>query len=126
MQGIAEYSGLMHRVKKVAFRTRHQSSMAFRVSNRPFFTHNNGYQNLNRLCHMAMLVNENQGCILCLLTNLVHQKRASCTYDVFRYIRYTEKLSTVHFLSYKTIGDRTSGYEKISAPKTAFALQLTS
>lgn len=56
---IAEYSGPMHRVKKSASRTRHQSRMALRVSNRPFFTRNNRYSNPNRLCHTAMLVNEN-------------------------------------------------------------------
>ena len=52
----------MHRVKKVAFCTRPQFVMTFRVSNAPFFTRNNSHLDLSRLYHTPRLVNENQEC----------------------------------------------------------------
>ena len=49
-QGVAEDPGLMHRVKKVAFRTRLQSVMSPRVYNHHFFTRNNSCLDLKRQC----------------------------------------------------------------------------
>ena len=49
-QGVAEDPGLMHRVKKVAFRTRLQSGMSHRVYNHHFFTRNNSCLDLKRQC----------------------------------------------------------------------------
>gem|GEM_PF-4777256 len=47
---MAEDPGLMHRVKKVAFRTRLQSGMSHRVYNHHFFTRNNSCLDLKRQC----------------------------------------------------------------------------
>ena len=49
-QGVAEDPWLMHRVKKVAFRTRLQSGMSLRVYNHHFFTRNNSCLDLKRQC----------------------------------------------------------------------------
>ena len=46
-QGVAEDPWLMHRVKKVAFRTRLQSGLSLRVYNHHFFTRNNSLLDLN-------------------------------------------------------------------------------
>ena len=57
-QCVAEDPGLMHRVKKVAFRTRLQSVMSPRVYNHHFFTRNNSCLDLSRQCHAPRLKNE--------------------------------------------------------------------
>ena len=57
-QGVAEDPWLMHRVKKVAFRTRLQSGMSLRVYNHHFFTRNNSCLDLSRQCHAPRLMNE--------------------------------------------------------------------
>ncbi len=57
-QCVAEDPGLMHRVKKVAFRTRLQSGMSHRVYNHHFFTRNNSCLDLSRQCHAPRLKNE--------------------------------------------------------------------
>ena len=61
-QGVAEDPGLMHRVKKVAFRTRLQSVMPPRVYNHHFFTRNNSCLDLSRQCHAPRLLNVNPEC----------------------------------------------------------------
>ena len=63
-QGVAEDPGLMHRVKKVAFRTRLQSGLSPRVYNHHFFTRNNSLLDLNWQCHAPKLMNVNQECHL--------------------------------------------------------------
>ena len=63
-QGVAEDPGLMHRVKKVAFRTRLQSGLSLRVYNHHFFTRNNSLLDLNWQCHAPKLMNVNQECHL--------------------------------------------------------------
>ena len=109
---MAEDPGLMHRVKKVAFRTRLQSGLSPRVYNHHFFTRNNSLLDLNWQCHAPKLMNVNQECHLlfchsflplarhwCLVlvgtpevlflyqrhlfVHLVHQKRVSCTNTSF-------------------------------------------
>ena len=102
----------MHRVKKVAFRTRLQSGLSLRVYNHHFFTRNNSLLDLNWQCHAPKLMNVNQECHLlfchsflplarhwCLIlvgtpearflyqrhlfVHLVHQKHVSCTNTSF-------------------------------------------
>lgn len=143
---MAEDPRHMHRVKKVAFHTRLQSGMSLRVSNHSFF---NSYLNLNRQCHAPKLMNVNQECrplfghgflpltqtrrlVIVgtleirflyqrhLLVHLVHQRYASCTNGVPQYIRCIQRPPHVHSLPYGTIRDRSSRYEKLCAPKTAF------
>ena len=130
-QGVAEDPGLMHRVKKVAFRTRLQSGMSPRVYNHHFFTRNNSCLDLKRPHLRLMDVNQEWHLLFChsflplarhwcpvlvgtpetlflyqrhLFVHLVHQKRVSCT-NAPLYIRCIQRPHHVHFLFYGTIGD---------------------
>ena len=132
-QGVAEDPWLMHRVKKVAFRTRLQSGMSLRVYNHHFFTRNNSCLDLSRQCHAPRLLNVNPECrqlfgqCFLLLTPIrrlvlvgtpevrfLHQWCAPV------YSAHT-KASLRTFFCPKTIWDRSYRYEKLCAPKTAFA-----
>ena len=77
-QGVAEDPGLMHRVKKVAFRTRLQSVMPPRVYNHHFFTRNNSLLDLNWQCHAPKLMNVNQECHLLFCHSLLPLARHWC------------------------------------------------
>ena len=125
-QGVAEDPGLMHRVKKVAFRTRLQSGLSPRVYNHHFFTRNDSLLDLNWQCHAPKLMNVNQEChlLFChsflplarhwcpvlvgtpearflyqrhLFVHLVHQKHVSCTNGAPQYIRCITKASSRTF-----------------------------
>ena len=133
-QCVAEDPGLMHRVKKVAFRTRLQSVMSPRVYNHHFFTRNNSCLDLKRQCHAPKVGGCESGMtptvlphfpstgpklMSCpcwytrsafpvpthLLFHLVHQKHVSCTNGAPQYIRCIQRPHHVHFLFYGAIGD---------------------
>ena len=125
-QCVAEDPGLMHRVKKVAFRTRLQSGMSHRVYNHHFFTRNNSCLDLSRQCHAPRLKNEcrplfsspnqNQTSCPCWYTRSAFPvPMCPCIFGAYKgIIKYI-------FCSMEQSETRSSRYEKLCAPKTAFA-----
>ena len=100
-QGVAEYPGLMHRVKKVAFRTRLQSGLSLRVYNHHFFTRNNSLLDLNLQCHAPKLMNVNQECHLLFCHSFLPLARNWCLVLVGTPVSFPEKVVLPQF-SWKT------------------------
>ena len=90
-QGVAEDPGLMHRVKKVAFRTRLQSWLSLRVYNHHFFTRNNSLLDLNWQCHAPKLMNVNQECHLLFCHSFLPLARHWCLVLVGTPVSFPEK-----------------------------------
>ena len=118
-QGVAEDPWLMHRVKKVAFRTRLQSGMSLRVYNHHFFTRNNSCLDLSRQCHAPRLMNECRP-----LFSSPNQNQTSCP---CWYTRSAFPVPMVSICPFCTpaqnvlLAFRTSRFEKPYAPETSFA-----
>ena len=126
-QGVAEDPWLMHRVKKVAFCTRPQFVMTFRVSNAPFFTRNNSHLDLSRLYHTPRLVNENQECCFLPLSSFGTPEEHFLYHTVCPGIfDKQEGLRPYIFLFNKANGDHSSKYKKSYVPKTASLWQIDS
>lgn len=119
-QGKEEDFGPIHRVKKVAFCTRPQFVMTFRVSNAPFFTRNNSHLDPSRLYHTPRLVNENQECCFLPLSSFGTPEEHFLYHTVCPGIfDKQEGLRPYIFLFNKANGDHSSKYEKSYVPKTA-------
>ena len=97
----------------MAFCTRPQFVMTFRVSNAPFFTRNNSHLDLSRLYHTPRLVNENQECCFLPLSSFGTPEEHFLYHTVCPGIfDKQEGLRPYIFLFNKANGDHSSKYEK--------------